>query len=520
MQIRLKELLENMTGEATSAATTPGASDGSVEASVEDGPSVASACPPTPRRVSAVDAAIDAASVEPEPPKRPTQELQAEDMEEAVSHRPVRRTTPPPPPPRREPTDEQSAAPVDISEQPTAPARGSSAEMDAVAGDEEYESQTFSPRMLSPLSGRKSNTMEAVVDLPRRDSGLIDVRSMAAAYREFGDLSKGKRPADAETVPLPILTEGTSPILLPQPTAPQTGRGWLYALVAVLGAIVVIGATVAITAMVLKRRDDGGQSFAALAPAERAALCEAEEEAAQIREEEERERVAAAARRAAATTASTTETDELPAAPTTTDPAAPRAVIIDVDDDDDKRSSRGSDRERRRDRDDEDEDEAEAAEVVASAPTPAAPTPTSPATPAATDDLAAASGAASSASPEGEKCDEVTCLVSGVGCCGKAPKKDKAEAAPDPSLPKRPSKEDISGAMASVKGRLQSCGDLHSVRGAVTVKVGIAASGSVKSASTSQGSAEFKSCVSSAVRGAKFPASQDGATVNYPVVLQ
>src|SRR5688572_19032925 len=114
MQIKLKELLENMTGEGGEATAAESSGDrGVVEATVEDGPSVASACPPTPRRSSSsIQAAIDAVTLDDEalaqsdffnPPAdspRTTGEIEAADIEEeVVSHRPVRRTTPPPPPP-------------------------------------------------------------------------------------------------------------------------------------------------------------------------------------------------------------------------------------------------------------------------------------------------------------------------------------------------------------------------------------------------------------------------------------
>ena len=549
MQIKLKELLENMTGDGGEPAAEP-PGGGVVEDTVEDGPSVATACPPTPRRSnSSIQAAIDAATIDAEadaqadffnPPAdkpRATVELDAADVEEqeVVSHRPQRRTTPPPPPPRRDESEEEAAAAA-VADQPTAPAAraSSSGTQDAVPGDEEYEAQTFSPGMLSPLSRRPSGVVESVKP-PRRDSGLIDVRSMAAAYREYDGLAKKNkesRGADVETVPLPILGAGehTSPILLPQPAAPSGTNKWLYVLVAVLGAIVVIGSTVAVTALILKRRDGGARSFAALSPSERAALCEAEEEAARIREDEERERIAAARRAPAPVPGAMTDSDEVTAADVAGTTPAPAPIPAATsssskpDDDDDRRH-------RRRGEEDEDRGATSAspATTASSSSSPAtssstpAPTPP-PSRPAATDDLAAAAGSATSGAAPDEKCDEVTCLVSGKGCCGKNAKgagADKGdEPAPDPSLPARPERSDITAGIASVQGRLQSCGDRFSVRGAVTVKISIAPSGAVKSASTSQGSADFQSCIAGAIKGAKFPATQQGAKVSYPVVLK
>ena len=531
MQIKLKELLENMTAEGgeAAAAESSGGDGGVVEATVQDGPSVASACPPTPRRSnSSIQAAIDAVTLDdealaqseffnpPADPPRITGEIEAADIEEeVVSHRPVRRTTPPPPPP---------------------PASAST----AASADEELESQTFSPGMLSPLSRRPpSGIVDPPQKPPKRDSGLIDVRSMAAAYREYDGLAKknkdGSRSADVETVPLPILggSEHTSPILLPSSQPPAGTSKWLYGLVAVLGLIVVIGSTVAVTALILKRRDDGGKSFSALGADERAALCE-EDEAARLRADEERERMAAARSAPTAAPGTAPETESVIAA----DLAGSAAVAVPAsassskragdDDDDDADDER---KRRRRGEDDEREDRSTSSPASSTAATsapPPAPTPAAapaPSKPAASDDLAAAAGGATgSPGDDGEKCDEVTCLVSGKGCCGKnakgaAPSGDSGPA-PDPSLPVRPERSDISAGVASVQGRLQSCGDRHSVRGAVTVKIAIAPSGDVKSASTSQGNGEFQSCIAGAIKAARFPATQQGARVNYPVMIK
>jgi hypothetical protein len=545
MQIKLKELLENMTGEGGQPAVADG--DGVVETAVDDGPSVAAACPPTPKRSSSsIQKAIDAASIEmeaqeqadffnpPPDPPRTTTELDAADVEEQqeiVSHRAKRRTTPPPPPPpRRESEDEGEQAPVAaLADQPTAPAERSSGSMEAAHGEEEYESQTFSPGMLSPLSRRPpSGIIDPPAKPPRRDSGLIDVRSMAAAYREYDGLAKKQkdaaRGAEVETVPLPILGAGdhTSPILLPQSSAPSHPSRWLYALVAVLGLIVVVGSTVAITALVLKHRDGGSKSFAALSPGDRAALCSAE--ADRVREDEER---IAAARRAPASVPGA-DSEEVAAADVAAPPPASSSssgsapspslssnASSDADDDHHHHHHHG------------DDPASSTSAVTASTPTSTTPPPAAPPAkqpPAATDDLAAAAGSAATASsaPD-EKCDEVECLVSGKGCCGKNPKGAGAKSdapPPDPNLPARPERSDVSAGVSSVQNRLQSCGDRFSVRGAVTVKISIAPSGEVKSASTSQGTGEFQSCIAGALKGAKFPATQQGARVSYPVVLK
>ena len=470
MKIKLKELLENMTGASGGEPPTAQSPGGVVESPVEDGPSVATACPPTPRRNSSIHAAVEAATIDaasqadffnppadPPPAADETDEIEAADLEE-VPARPRDRTVPPPIPPARQP--------------------------------------------------------------PRRDSGLIDVRSMAAAYREYDGLANKPeaRGADIETLPLPIM-ERDGPLLLPQPTAPEPTNRWLYVAVAGLAAILVIGSTVAITALVLKRRDGGSKTFAALSPTERAALCEEEEASSRIREDEERERIAAARRAPAPVPGTVSDSDDVTAAEVAGAGAAPAASKSDDDDHHHRRKSG----------DDEDADPNEASSSAGSQPTTSAPATVpapaaTPSPPAATDDLAAAAGSATTpSSSDGEPCDEVACLVSGRGCCGKNPKSaaPKSEAPPpDPSLPTRPDRSDISAGIASVESRLQSCGDRHSVRGAVTVKIAIAPGGEVKSASTSQGSGEFQSCIASAIEAARFPATREGAKVSYPVMLK
>jgi hypothetical protein len=406
--------------------------------------------------------------------------------------------------------------------------------MEAHPGDEELESQTFSPGMLSPLSRRPpSGIIDPPAKPPRRDSGLIDVRSMAAAYREYDGLVKKQkeegRGPDVETVPLPILgaSDHTSPILLPQQAAASHPSRWLYALVGVLGLIVVIGSTVAITALVLKHRDGGGKSFAALSPGDRAALCAAE--ADRVRDDEER---IAAARRAPATVPGV-ESEEVAAADLAAVPAAaPASSSTPATSTNSSSSSEADDRHHHHHHGDDESSSsssspstATTASTTAASTSPTPPTPTPPVKqPApATDDLAAAAGTAASASAEGEKCDEVECLVSGKGCCGKSPKGAGAKSdapAPDPNLPERPERSDVSAGISAVQGRLQSCGDRFSVRGAVTVKISIAPAGNVKSASTSQGTGEFQSCIAGALKGAKFPATQQGAKVSYPVMLK
>ncbi|MBL4632418.1 MAG: hypothetical protein JKY56_01025, partial [Kofleriaceae bacterium] len=117
----------------------------------------------------------------------------------------------------------------------------------------------------------------------------------------------------------------------------------------------------------------------------------------------------------------------------------------------------------------------------------------------------------------GGSCDEITCLVDpGKACCKKYAKKSKNSGSSNSNLPESLSKPDVKAGISKVKGRVTSCGDKHNGRGIVTVKIKISGSGKVTSASASGGSSALRSCVSSAVKRAKFKKTQNGRSVNYP----
>ncbi len=117
----------------------------------------------------------------------------------------------------------------------------------------------------------------------------------------------------------------------------------------------------------------------------------------------------------------------------------------------------------------------------------------------------------------GGSCDEITCLVDpGKACCKKYAKKAKSSSSSNSYLPERLSKPDVKAGISRVKGRVTSCGDKHNGRGIVTVKIKISGSGKVTSAAASGGNSGLRSCVSSAVKRAKFKKTQNGGSVNYP----
>lgn len=119
----------------------------------------------------------------------------------------------------------------------------------------------------------------------------------------------------------------------------------------------------------------------------------------------------------------------------------------------------------------------------------------------------------------GGTCDEITCLVEpNKACCKKYAKKsnNSSSSSSNSNLPDKLTKSDVKSGIGRVKGRVSSCGDKHNGRGIVTVKIKISGSGKVTSAAASGGNSGLRSCVSSAVKRAKFAKTQKGGSVNYP----
>ncbi len=87
-------------------------------------------------------------------------------------------------------------------------------------------------------------------------------------------------------------------------------------------------------------------------------------------------------------------------------------------------------------------------------------------------------------------------------------------------LPMRPSNSEIASAVVAVQKRLNSCGDLHGTTGPVPVKLRVAPSGAIASVAVNQGSTPFRSCVASALRRQRLPASQVGTTASFPVLIR
>ena len=87
-------------------------------------------------------------------------------------------------------------------------------------------------------------------------------------------------------------------------------------------------------------------------------------------------------------------------------------------------------------------------------------------------------------------------------------------------LPLRPSNSEISSAVVAARKRLNACGDLHGVSGAVPVELRVAASGAITSVAVRQGTTPFRACVARALESQRLAPSQVGTTARFPVLLR
>lgn len=118
-----------------------------------------------------------------------------------------------------------------------------------------------------------------------------------------------------------------------------------------------------------------------------------------------------------------------------------------------------------------------------------------------------------------ETCDEVLCLLEGKGCCGQSAKVEAPEPTIDTSLPEKLSRSEIAEGLRKYQGRLNTCGTKNELTGAVTLKLKIAADGSVTRVSAKTDNEAFASCIG-ILKSASFGETQQGTTVSYPIILR
>jgi predicted Zn finger-like uncharacterized protein len=117
-------------------------------------------------------------------------------------------------------------------------------------------------------------------------------------------------------------------------------------------------------------------------------------------------------------------------------------------------------------------------------------------------------------------CDEITCLVdSSKACCRKSGRASGGNSGGNSNLPDRPTKAQVRSGMGRVSGTVKSCGKRSGFSGKVRVRIRISGSGRVSSANASGGPGAVNSCVSRAVKGARFPKTQSGLSFTYGYTL-
>jgi hypothetical protein len=125
--------------------------------------------------------------------------------------------------------------------------------------------------------------------------------------------------------------------------------------------------------------------------------------------------------------------------------------------------------------------------------------------------------APASARPKGESVAELDDLLGGGGKPAKKP------AAPSTGgsggVPDKLSREQVQAGMQSVAGAVKACG--KGAGGSITIRVAIAASGSVTSAKATgpHAGTPVGSCAEKAVKKARFPKAKNGLDVSYPFKL-
>lgn len=318
-------------------------------------------------------------------------------------------------------------------------------------------------------------------------SGLIDIRSMASAYR--GDRPGVPATATASSGSMDDLpTFSTSAfaepaVLMPSPRA--TARGPLIPML--LAAVAVLA--IALTVLVVVVLRDHGSTAAAATPA----ATPAHDPARGGTE--------------VASTAPTAPTpDPGPATtvtgspnPTTPGPSAPPATAIPTP---------------------------PGPAPAPPAPPPPAPTtdphakpaknprPHTPAPPPPGDPVTAPP------KPPSDKCDQVTCMMADnkPDCC--APFRATAGTHKPPTDSNLPEELDLAAvrtAMAQIKIKAAACGAKSSAKGDVKVGVKVGPDGAVKSTTVkATPDAALGDCVAAAVKKASFPKTQRGGSFTYP----
>ncbi len=333
-------------------------------------------------------------------------------------------------------------------------------------------------------------------------SGLIDIRSMASVYLADKGGSSATGSAGVGSVDdLPVFNtsgfESASPVLLPTQSAGNDNK--VVILLGIIGALVVAAAILIFIVLKGGDEDKAGETKAVASAEIDAGTGKANP--ADVPAETDTTEVPAEA--TPTETVTPPVTDVAPEKPTPTTESAKPAPAASKP----KPEKKLTRREKRELAKREKEKRAQAKRDAA--------------------DKRKAAAAAKRESPNtggGGGCDEITCLVEpNKACCRKLAKKKPSSSTSgggNSNLPEKLSRGDISAGISKVKGRVSSCGDKHDGKGRVSVSIKINGAGKVTSASASGGSSGLRSCVTSAVKRARFKKTQKGMSVKYPFVFR
>lgn len=325
-------------------------------------------------------------------------------------------------------------------------------------------------------------------------SGLIDIRSMATAYR--GGTGTAAKPSTASAGigsidDLPVFSGGgfAEPAVIMPTSRPARDNKMMYALIGAVGILAVA----AIILVVVLMKGDGDKKTTANTVA--AADTETKKDDDDKSDEAKKDETKPDEAKVATPSSDTKDSADVAKTDTTTTPEPTEKA------DPPKDSRSGSTARDTRSRD--------------KAP---------PREPAKSTSTATAAPKETVKPPSDGGCDEVSCVLSNYegACCAKFKKGgSKTSGAAKPSgggdLPDSLDRSMISEGVGKVKARVIACGDKSSAKGDVKVKVKVNPDGSVGNVSvTSSPDGALGSCVASAMQKASFKKTQSGGTFSYP----
>ncbi|MGN6103627.1 MAG: GYF domain-containing protein [Kofleriaceae bacterium] len=352
----------------------------------------------------------------------------------------------------------------------------------------------------APVTAAPSSAGHATGAAGGEGSGLIDIRSMANAYR--GGPGGAAKPATSSAIgsidDLPVFGGGgfSEPAVMVPTARPAGNSKLMYVLIGSVGLLAV--AAVILVVVMLKGGDDKGKPQVAAAPTEEKKSEPEKKDEPKAAAADPVESKAGSATPTAPAGGSEPVAAAEPKAEEPKEEPKPDTKVADAKSDKTDKKSSSSSRTKT------------TAPVVAKndpKPAPAAKEP---------------------ASGGGGGCDEVACVVSGYegACCQKYRKGKPAGGGGSPvQIGERP-KSDVpdsldrgmvSDGVGKVKARVIACGSKSSAKGVVRVSVKVTPDGNVASVTVKDTpDAGLGSCVAAAMQKATFKKTANGGSFAYP----